>query len=150
MKTTHIEIGDNVALDTFSSELIINNEEGSKRVRIEPIMAQLIAIMVVNAGALVTRQELIKEVWNGNEGVGSKALTKNIYKIRKVFEAHGLDNPIETLPKKGYRFNLLKKRFIANRPKKHWLIAAAVIGALLILNMAVPGLIHEMAQRLGH
>jgi len=56
--------------------------------------------------ALVTREALIEEVWEGNFPVGDKALATAIWNLRKVFQDSNV--VIETIPKKGYRLSVVE------------------------------------------
>lgn len=61
--------------------------------------------LVENAGALVTKEDLIDTVWLGKE-IDERNLTQHIYNLRRVLG----DNPrqpsfILTIPGKGYTFN---------------------------------------------
>ena len=51
---------------------------------------------------LVTRDELIDNIWDGNRYVGEKALTNAIWHIRKKLHING-DEYIQTVRKGGYR-----------------------------------------------
>jgi len=53
---------------------------------------------------VVTREQLIEQVWEGNFLVGDKAISTAIWKLRKVLE--GSSVRIETIPKKGYRLSV--------------------------------------------
>ncbi|MCH8501170.1 MAG: winged helix-turn-helix domain-containing protein [Aliidiomarina sp.] len=52
---------------------------------------------------LVTREELIENIWDGNAYVGEKALTNVIWQLRSSFEKLGLCDCIQTVRKRGYR-----------------------------------------------
>ena len=51
-------------------------------------------------GEIVSREQLIDEIWQGNFLVGDKALTQAIWSLRKCFKHHS--SFIETIPKEGY------------------------------------------------
>lgn len=53
--------------------------------------------------ALVTREQLIEAVWDGNVYVGEKALTNAIWQLRQLFTQCGQPDLIMTVRKKGYR-----------------------------------------------
>ena len=55
--------------------------------------------------ALVSRDELIRTIWDDNFLVGDKGLTQAVWHLRKALENEEDDPPkiIETVPKKGYR-----------------------------------------------
>jgi len=53
--------------------------------------------------ALVTREQLIDAVWDGNGYVGEKALTNAIWQLRHQLQQLGAAELIGTIRKKGYR-----------------------------------------------
>jgi len=63
----------------------------------------VLRVLVQNEGQVVSREELIEIVWNGNYCTGPKALTHSICKLRKIFAILGDDDTqIVTVPKFGY------------------------------------------------
>ena len=59
--------------------------------------------MVTNKHRLVSRDELIENVWDGNSYTGTKAVTHSVCKLRKTFVELGEKSiSIKTLPKRGY------------------------------------------------
>lgn len=146
------QINDEVLLDTDTNELVFNANQEHSRIRIEPIMAKLLLAIVAREGQPITREELIEEIWDGNENVGNKALTKNIYKIRKVFETTETTNPIETLPKKGYRLYLQKKEIAMkkNYSRVALMVTSSLIILFMVIKLFIPGIFHMLTHRLGH
>ena len=69
----------------------------------EPKVMCLLQVLVNNAGAVVTRAELLDQVWR--EGYGSdESLSRAVSLLRKAFgEVRGGKHYIETVPKRGYR-----------------------------------------------
>lgn len=53
---------------------------------------------------VVTREQLIEQVWAGNFLVGDKAISTAIWKLRKVLGGSSVS--IDTIPKKGYRLSV--------------------------------------------
>lgn len=149
MNSNRIQISANVYLVPEANELIFKTNQGEDRVRIEPLMVQLLKAIANKKNDLVSRQELVDEVWEGNTGVGNKALTKNIYKIRKVFEQQGVESAIETIPKKGYRLKVIpiKSKQVSYKP---WVIAAAVVVAFIAIKLVIPGLFHGLSHKMMH
>src|SRR5690242_21266964 len=78
----------------------VQDVSGAGKTRLEPRVMQVLAILAANSEKIVTREELIKQVWN-DYGGADEALTQAISVLRKV-----LDDPsketIKTIPKKGY------------------------------------------------
>jgi TolB-like protein/DNA-binding winged helix-turn-helix (wHTH) protein/tetratricopeptide (TPR) repeat protein len=74
--------------------------------RLEPQPAKILAVLIRNAGEVVTRQDLVREVWGSDTFVDfEQGLNYAIRRIRMALEDDA-DHPrfLETLPKKGYRF----------------------------------------------
>ncbi len=64
---------------------------------------QVLQLLVAHAGNTVTREQLIKEVWRGNQYSGEKGLTDAIWQLRKILEQEpGSGSVIRTVPKVGY------------------------------------------------
>ena len=76
-----------------------------KPVALPPKAMIILAILVENHGKLVEREELMRRAWP-NVFVEDGNLTVNVFALRKAL-AEGLNglSPIETIPKRGYRFN---------------------------------------------
>ena len=51
---------------------------------------------------IVSRDELMTELWNNEEYINDNALTVNISRLRARFKAIGYDNVIETRKGQGY------------------------------------------------
>ncbi len=58
--------------------------------------------MLDNRGNIVTRDELMTELWDNEEFVNDNALTVNISRLRTKLADAGLENVIETRKKQGY------------------------------------------------
>ena len=76
---------------------------GEDTIHLEPKICQLIAYLAERAGAPISREQLLEEVWPGTI-VSDESLTSAINKIRRAFKDDS-QNPqvIETIPKMGYR-----------------------------------------------
>lgn len=75
-----------------------------KPVPLPPKAMIILAVLVENHGMLVEREELMRRAWP-NVFVEDGNLTVNVFALRKAL-AEGLNgvSPIETIPKRGYRF----------------------------------------------
>ncbi len=77
-------------------------------VRLEPKVMKVLTVLTSHPGHVVSRNELMDKVWPGVI-VTEHTLTRCIYQLRRdLHEAIGQQesadfNPIETLPKRGYR-----------------------------------------------
>ena len=68
-----------------------------------PKVVETLLALVRRAGKLVTKDELMQRVWP--DGFVEEAnLTQNVYVLRRVLHAHGLEPAIETAARRGYRF----------------------------------------------
>jgi len=73
-------------------------------VSLTPKTAEILLVLVENAGHLVDKDELMKRVWP-DAIVEEGNLNKNVSVLRKALgEREGGAEYIETVPKRGYRF----------------------------------------------
>jgi TolB-like protein/DNA-binding winged helix-turn-helix (wHTH) protein/Tfp pilus assembly protein PilF len=89
-------------LDTRTGELTNNGE--TAQLRQQPL--QLLLALLEQPGELVTREELVKQLWPDGTFVDfDRGLNKAVNHLREVL-GDSADQPrfIETLPRKGYRF----------------------------------------------
>ena len=56
-----------------------------------------------NRGNIVTRDELMTELWNNEEYVNENALTVNVSRLRSKLEVFGIHEAIETRKGQGYK-----------------------------------------------
>lgn len=86
-------------IDPTSHELVASE----RRVRLQPKLMQLLLRLAREPGAVVRREQLLDDVWEGRD-VNDEVLSRAIAELRQLLE----DDPrtpryIETLPKLGYR-----------------------------------------------
>lgn len=75
----------------------------------------VLQILINNSPDVVSREQLISEVWD-NYGGADDALNQAISNLRKVLGDEDRDNRlIETVVKKGYRFNGTVKQVSAKK-----------------------------------
>lgn len=80
----------------------------SGRVRLEPKVMEVLSVLAKYPGQVVSRDELLNAVWPGMV-VTEHTLSRCIYQLRHQLGEIGAQpgqadfNPIETLPKRGYR-----------------------------------------------
>jgi DNA-binding winged helix-turn-helix (wHTH) protein len=72
-------------------------------VPLTPKMFDLLRVLVENAGHLVEKDRLLKEVW-ADAFVEEASLNRGISVLRKALGETTTERYIETLPKLGYRF----------------------------------------------
>ena len=94
-------------------EFSIEPQEGSitgpaDRVHVDPKVMDVLVVLAKKASNVVSRSELLEEVWPGRI-VSDDALSRCIYQLRRSLCQAGGDNAyrmiIETIPKRGYRLN---------------------------------------------
>ena len=93
---------DNFEVDLRSGEL----RKNSSRIRLQAQPFQLLVLLLVNAGQVVTREEICRDLWPTNTFVDFEhSLAAAVNKIRDAL-GDSADTPkyVETLPKRGYRF----------------------------------------------
>jgi DNA-binding winged helix-turn-helix (wHTH) protein len=72
-------------------------------IRLPPKAFDLLLVLIQNQGALVTKEQLLAEVWP-HVFVEEANLSVNIASLRKVLDEGDEQQYIETVPKRGYRF----------------------------------------------
>jgi DNA-binding winged helix-turn-helix (wHTH) protein/Tol biopolymer transport system component len=93
---------DGFAFDIRAGELC---RDGTP-LKLQPQPAKILALLISRAGDVVTREEIVREVWGSDTFVDfEQGLNYAIRQIRGVLKDDA-ENPrfIETLPKRGYRF----------------------------------------------
>ncbi len=93
---------DRFELDLRSGEL----RKDGRRTRLQAQPFQLLALLIENAGEVLTRDEICRDLWPADTFVDFEhSLASAVKKIRDAL-GDSADNPrfIETLPKRGYRF----------------------------------------------
>ena len=93
---------DNFEVDLRSGEV----RKSGARIRLQAQPFQLLVLLLENAGEVVTREEICRQLWTADTFVDFEhSLAAAVNKIRDAL-GDSADNPkyIETLPKRGYRF----------------------------------------------
>jgi DNA-binding response OmpR family regulator len=66
----------------------------------------LLVALVRHRGAVITRAELMREVWGYSEGVVSRTLDTHIFELRRLIESDpAKPTRIRTVWRIGYRFD---------------------------------------------
>ena len=90
-------------------------------VHVQPLIMQVLLLLLDARGQVVTRNELFDQVWGGI-AVGEDSLNRAIAKVRRIGEqvAPGLFD-IETIPRTGYRLrgDVLTLEVIAGAAEEH-------------------------------
>lgn len=89
-------------------------------ITIPPKYMEVLVYLIINAGEVVSRDELLSEIW-ADSVVVEESLTRAVSELRKILQ----DDPrapriIETIPKKGYRLiaDVLKTETSPPRPRR--------------------------------
>lgn len=82
--------------NTFS----IKSSNGSIRLRCK--LWDLLVELEKNKDNLVSRDYLVKKIWNGNSYTGERGLTHSVCHLRNIFKELSISAQITTIPKKGY------------------------------------------------
>lgn len=82
------------------NEVLLKN---GRVIPIPPKELHILSLLAANAGRLLSKEFLIKTVWNGGI-VSDESLTRCIYSLRKILEKNGDSGYIETIYGKGYAF----------------------------------------------
>lgn len=114
---------------------------GSERVHLEPKAADLLLALAQRADQVVSREELLSQVWSGVV-VGDDVLTQAVIKLRKALgDTSGEPRYIQTIPKRGYRLIAAVSRLDPgpgavprdSRRRVYWIAGACVLAAAAAL-----------------
>jgi len=83
--------------------LTLTLSRGDLQLAIQQKPMEVLCFLASQYPALVTREQLIAAVWDGNVYVGEKALTNTIWQLRQALLQFGQAELIATVRKKGYR-----------------------------------------------
>ncbi|HSI61336.1 MAG TPA: winged helix-turn-helix domain-containing protein, partial [Ideonella sp.] len=84
----------------------LSDEHGSQSLTLKS--AEVLKRLIAGGGEVVSREQLIAEVWQGNSYTGSQALTHTIWQLRRALDAgaESGESAIATVSKSGYRLML--------------------------------------------
>jgi DNA-binding winged helix-turn-helix (wHTH) protein len=101
MKHTPFALNNRFLVNPATGDL--SDQQTGNDIRLEPRLLSVLCSLAANVNQLVTREQLIKEVWD-NYGGADEGLNQAISFLRKA-----LDDPakkiIKTIPTKGYLLN---------------------------------------------
>ena len=83
-----------------NKRILVKDDKVLKKKKNEMI---IFSLLLSNRGNIVTRDELMTELWNNEEYVNENALTVNISRLRAKLEDFGIENAIETRKGQGYK-----------------------------------------------
>ena len=76
-----------------------------ERLRLTRKEYELLALLVQNAGDIVSREDLLMNVWGYNSQIRTRTLDVHIRRLRQALEPFGADQLIETVRGSGYRLS---------------------------------------------
>lgn len=82
---------------------LVDNSEPSNAATLQPKFIEVLAFLASRYPEVVSREEIIECIWDGNGYVGSKALTNAIWHLRQQLKPISDKPIIETVRKSGYR-----------------------------------------------
>jgi len=130
---------------------------GDELISLPPKAIDTLLVLVVNAGRMVDKSDLMKAVWP-DTFVEEGALTRNISMLRKALGDSGDEAVyIETIPKRGYRF-VAPVHSGGTDPRKadpaealpvppHWFAVWAAPAGVLLLAAAVALVTYRVFER---
>lgn len=87
---------------------------GERIEHLPPKVALVLQQLAERAGAVVSRESLIAQIWDGNGYTGPRGLTNAVWQLRKLLDAAEATadaaSAIETIAKTGYRLSLPVQR----------------------------------------
>lgn len=87
-------------LDVSLSKGIISN--GKEEIRLTKNEMIIFSYLLNNQGKIVTRDDLMTDLWNNEEYINDNALTVNISRLRNKLSMFGYESAIETRKGQGY------------------------------------------------
>ena len=87
-----------VSLDLLKGNLKYNDKE----IELTKNEFHILKLMMYNKGRIVSRNEIMDELWQSDEFVDDNTLTVNVNRLRKKLEENGIINFINTKRGQGY------------------------------------------------
>jgi DNA-binding winged helix-turn-helix (wHTH) protein/tetratricopeptide (TPR) repeat protein len=113
---------------------------GDAALPLGPKVVETLLALIEHPGQVLSKAELLSRVWP--EGYVEEAnLSQNIYVIRKTLRGYWDRSPIETVPRRGYRFTApvvgddlpaTAPPLEHNRPRRRLLLAGGLAAALVL------------------
>ncbi len=135
MKTEQLIINNRFTID-FEKNILCDTKKMTQS-KLEPRLSRLLNILVCSKGEVVTREFLIREIWDNYLGA-SDGLNQAISFLRKLLD-DGEKNIIRTIPKKGYTFNAVISDIEIDKNKKPFTLKALLIAATFLLIFSFGG-----------
>jgi len=136
--------GNGIKRYEFGDEYVLLPHErllfrGDTPVRLKPKVFETLLVLVQNAGRVLTKDELITKIWDG-DAVEEGNLSQYVYVLRKTFGESPQDHRfILTLPGHGYKFVPAVTRSEANGHVSHNGHAPGTLTSLAVLPLELLG-----------
>ena len=122
-------------------------------IRLGPINMSVLCVLLQNAGQVVSRAELFEQVWP-NHSISDDVLTSCISDLRKEIGKHHHSKLIETIPKRGYSWQLpvsdTPSSTRVSTPIRQWKSylgwSTTVLGMVVLLYTVPPQLLSKWQQ----
>jgi DNA-binding winged helix-turn-helix (wHTH) protein len=122
-----------IPLGAFALDVQSRVLRGAKvDIEISPLVARFLESLAAQPGSVVTRQQLIDRLWDGNHLVGEPALNRVASETRMAIREAGGEPLIETVQRRGYRLVVRRGTRRASDGLSVWTIAIAMIAFLLV------------------
>jgi two-component system KDP operon response regulator KdpE len=96
-----IRIGGDVEIDVMKETVGVDGD----LFRLTPLQHTLLYLLAANAGTILTRDQIIQDLWGSTEMVESNVVDRHVRDLRvKLRDNWKEPRYIETIPGKGYRF----------------------------------------------
>ena len=108
-----------------------------KNVKLSAKVGDLLLLFLQHSQDVLSFEDAIELIWDGNEGVGRKAYTNGVWMIRKSFKDLGIEDDIfESIPKVGYRFlpDVSEVTSFQSKLSANKLIASALFFILILVS----------------
>jgi two-component system phosphate regulon response regulator PhoB len=77
---------------------------GGAEIELAPAEFRLMAYFMANPGRVLSRKQLLDQVWNRRRGVGERTVDVHVRRLRAALTPHGCDDLLRTVRGFGYRF----------------------------------------------
>ncbi|MFI5309349.1 MAG: AAA family ATPase, partial [Polyangiales bacterium] len=119
---------------------------GGQALAMQPKVFDVLQYLVEHRGELVTKAELLREIWE-DDHVSESVVAWSVSHIRRALgQARGSKQPIETVQSRGYRFTA---EVSAQKPVSRHPIAPAAMASDISTFVGRKSVLSELLQRLG-
>jgi two-component system phosphate regulon response regulator PhoB len=91
-----------ISIDSVAQRVFVDGAA----VTLAPREYQMLLFFLGNRDRVLTRAQLISQVWNRNVKLGPRTIDVHIRRLRSVLEPSGYDKYLQTVRGSGYRFSL--------------------------------------------